>query len=534
MTVPASTKTVTIADLFCGAGGSSTGARIALRSLGMSMDLLCVNHWNVAIDTHQINHPEARHYCQDLATLRPRIAVPDGCLDLLMASPTCTYHSRARGGRPTSDQQRMDPWHIVTWLTELRVRCLIIENVPEFVDWGPIDTETGKPIKNRKGEYFRAWRCAVEALGFVTDWKVLNAADYGEATTRKRFFMLARSDGDPIRWPRATHAPRNTLSDLEPWRAARDIIDWSLHGRSIFDRKKPLAAKTLARIMAGAVKYRWPEPYLVVLRRHMDGKSLDDPIPALTAGGTHVGLAQPFIYNGRKNAKPIDVESGQVPTLDTKGGVWMAEPFILSQASGGAPRGVEEPAPTILTGGASAMVHPGCARPALISPYYGGGSGETCSNADDPLPTVTTKGRFGMVVPITHHDDSNRAREVEEPLPTITSANRGELAFIAAAFGEREGQAPRIHSVDEPSPTICAQGRVNLVLGRDFDIYYRMLQPHELAGAMGFDAAEAEYEFAGTKTDIIRQIGNAVPVRLAAALVGAMMVPPHALREAAE
>src|SRR5262249_17709659 len=149
----------------------------------------------------------------------------------------------------------------------------------------------------------------------------------------------------------------------------------------------------------------------------------------------------------------------------------------------------------------------------LISPYYGSGSGETCNSADEPLPTVTSKGRFGMVVPITHADGSNRARDVEQPLPTLTTANRGELAFITASFGEREGQAPRVHDIEEPSPTICATGRVNLVEATpQYDILFRMLEPHELAAAMGFNGDDQEYEFSGTKTQKIKQIGNAVSV----------------------
>jgi DNA (cytosine-5)-methyltransferase 1 len=133
-------KKILVADLFCGAGGSSTGARNALAGLGLEMELVVLNHWPTAIETHTKNHPEARHYCQDIATIRPHIAVPEGYLDLLMASPTCTHHSVARGGKPTSDQQRSDPWHVITWFTELRVKRAIIENVPEFVSWGPVST----------------------------------------------------------------------------------------------------------------------------------------------------------------------------------------------------------------------------------------------------------------------------------------------------------------------------------------------------------------------------------------------------------
>ncbi|RWH06467.1 DNA cytosine methyltransferase, partial [Mesorhizobium sp.] len=403
-------KKMLVADLLCGAGGSSTGAQRALSELGLGMELVCVNHWPVAIDTHQRNHPEARHYVQDIATVRPHLLVPEGYLDLLMASPTCTHHSVARGGKPTSDQQRSDPWHIVTWLTELRVKRLIIENVWEFCGWGPVDPKTGKPIASRKGEYFHAWIETIRRLGFEPEWRKLNAADYGDATTRQRFILMARSDGRKVCWPMPTHRRRDEASaDLfdaaKPWRPAREIIDWSIKGKSIFNRKKPLAPKTLARIYAGAVKFGWPEPFLVILRQHMDGQSLDGPLPTVAALGNHIGLAEPVvvrsnmhgrkspsargaqyplptittdgglafaeavIMNGRKGNQAKAVSTEPVPTLDTKGGVWLAQPLVLSQHNSGAPRTVAEPLPTITTGGAATEQRPGCARPMLIEPF---------------------------------------------------------------------------------------------------------------------------------------------------------------------
>ena len=166
---------------------------------------------------------------------------------------------------------------------------------------------------------------------------------------------------------------------------------------------------------------------------------------------------------------------------------------------------------------------------ALIAPYYGSGSGEACSSIDKPLPTVTTRARLGLVMPVTHGKRGNRTRDLGEPLPRVTGAHRGELACIVAARGERPGQTPRVHSVDEPTPTKCATGRIQLAVaepvtnGRIYDIRFRMLEPKELARAMGFSDAETVYEFAGNKTEITKQIGNAVPVNLAAALVGALM-----------
>ena len=229
----------------------------------------------------------------------------------------------------------------------------------------------------------------------------------------------------------------------------------------------------------------------------------------------------------------------------------LVEPFVLSQASCGAPRSVSDPIPTQTTGGNGAS-H------ALISPYYGSGSGETCSSAEEPLPTVTSKGRFGMVVPVTqsgggagardvsdpiptmttakggefaivmpvtHDDGSDRVRDAAtDPLPTVTAANRGELAFITAQHGERPGQAPRVHDIGLPAPTIAASGHVDLVEAtEEYDILFRMLEAPELAAAMGFTDEEQAYEFAGTKTEQIKQIGNAVSVRKMRACVRAIM-----------
>lgn len=503
-----------VADLLCGAGGSSTGCLRALQALGLDMELVCVNHWPVAIATHEKNHPHARHYCQDISTVRPHLVVPEGYLDLLMASPSCTHHSVARGGKPTSDQQRSDPWHIITWLTELRVKRLIIENVWEFTNWGPVDPVTGKPIKERKGEYFRAWMEVIRKLGFEPEWRKLNAADYGDATTRQRFILMARNDGRAVSWPEPTHGK----AAAKPWRAARDVIDWNIPGKSIFKRKKRLSQKTLARIEAGLVKFNWPEPFLVILRNHMDGKSLDAPLPTIAAAGNHIGLAQPIILNrhgdngGHNRTSAMDEP---MPTVTTSGGGYLVEPFVLSQASGGAPREASAPLPTATTDGAIA----------LIAPYYGSGSGETCRAVESPLPTATAKARFGLVIPVTHSDGSNRARDVAvDPLPTLTTAHRGELAFIAASFGEREGQAPRVHDITEPTPAICASGRVQMVEpGEGFDILFRMLEPHELAAAMGFNSDDASYEFSGTKTEQVKQIGNAVSVAKMRACVAAIM-----------
>jgi DNA (cytosine-5)-methyltransferase 1 len=239
-----------------------------------------------------------------------------------------------------------------------------------------------------------AWINAIRALGFDPEWRKLNAADYGDATTRQRFILMARSDRKRVLWPMPTHT-RSTGDKLElfptvkPWRPARDIIDWSIKGRSIYDRKKPLAEATLARILAGAVKFKWPEPFIVTLRNHMTAQGIDVPLPTIAANGKHIGLAEPIIINGRRGNQAKPVSTDPIPTLDAKGGVWLAEPFVLAPGSTGAPRDVAEPLPTITTGGAGSA-DPGCARPMVVEPFVMSRHGEGAPRSiDEPTPTQT-------------------------------------------------------------------------------------------------------------------------------------------------
>lgn len=557
-----------VIDLMCGAGGTSTGAKLALDEKGLEALLFVLNHWGPAIETHSANHPKAIHRKLNIYRTNPRRLVPGGRADLIMASPTCTTFSRAAGGKPISWDQRWGratPGQVLRWAKDLNATCLLIENVPEFADWAPLKRISGqgkkalwKPQAEKKGKLFRAWVRRLEQLGYRVEWRILNAADYGDATTRKRFFLLARKDGKPIVWPEATHAKRGSeeldlfAKNLKPWRAAREVIDWSILGTSIFDRKRPLAEKTLARIYVGMVKEQWPEIFLIAMQLYCEAigaklpevdsiharaakatagafvfqmnqsrgrarghRSVEEPLGTITATGTDLGLVRPFQVVLRRHADAKSVEE-PIPTACAGGnhvGV-VAPALTLPQHGGGAARPVSDPISTIATDGAIG----------LISPYH---SASRARSVDHPLPTATTKDRFALVTPVTHVDGSNRSRSTDEPLPAVTAAPRGELAFIVGAFGERPGRMPRVHSIDEPAPTICARGRVTLVVGWirawGIDILFRMLEPHELAAATGFPAS---YVFVGNKTQKTRLIGNAVPVGMARALVRAIFSTP--------
>lgn len=515
-----------VADLFCGAGGSSTGARKALAAQGIEMELVAVNHWPIAIETHQKNHPDARHYCVDLDAARPVDLVPEGQLDLLMASPECTHHSRARGGKPIHDQSRMSAWHVLRWATDLYIRRILIENVPEFREWAPLGAN-GRPLKSRRGQVYQDFLAALRGLGYVVEDRIVNAADYGDATTRSRLFIMARRDRKRLIWPVPTHS-REAQVDMfgnatERWRSAREIIDWSIHGTSIFDRKRPLAPNTIRRIAAGLRKFGGPmaEPFLVVLRNNMDAQSVDGPLPAITASGTHMALAQMEL-----------------------------EPFVLGQQSGSVARHTGDPLPTVSTDGAIGLVESELTpyeRP-FITEYYGNGGAQS---AEDPLPTVTTRDRFALVEPymvqIDQSGGGSGARSIERPIGTLVTKQNVALVqpYLVPQFGEREGQEPRTHAITGPLPAITSHGagalvqpvvervgdlitggrliKINGVLYR-LDIRFRMLRNLELARAMGFSDDETTYEFVGTGEQVTKQIGNAVPVNTASALVGALMI----------
>lgn len=573
-----------MADLFCGAGGTSTGAVNAAHELGYRTELTAINHNLVAVATHTENHPTARHLCTGVDSINPRDLYRPGELDLLWASPECTHHSVARGGKPINEQSRATAHCVTRWAEALMPPVILVENVPEFLTWGPLDVK-GRPLKRRKGELFHAWLKMLEATGYRVEWRILCAADYGDPTTRRRLFIQAVRGRRKVRWPEPTHGPlRNASQEAQaelflgrrkPWRAAREIIDWSLRGELLTDRKRPLVEKTMNRILAGfakQLKEKGLAPFVIPQQQSGRARSVDHPAPTVTTTSRGIGLLvpEPFLIEMR-GTQPRQVNGSNRSVHEplgtiTAGGIHSAliEPMILAidhqGGNGDQVRQIDEPLSTVSTKARHAIAEPFLVR------YQGDHAGKSdgmnrTQGTDEPLGTVTTENRYGLAEPFlvqVNHAGERAPMDIDQPLPTVTG-NRGEVALIEPALLPQHGggvlrnvsePAPTITcdgavalvepylvkfygtggtaSVEQPLDTVTAKHRFGLVLpvitidGQSYvvNFRFRMLQPHELAGAQGFPKG---YRFTGNKTEQVAQIGNAVPCGLAKAIVMAVL-----------
>jgi DNA (cytosine-5)-methyltransferase 1 len=525
------------ADLFAGAGGTSTGLILAAQQLTCQIDLTAVNHWEKAIKTHEANYPWAKHLQADVEAVNPLEAVPGGRLDILVASPECIHHSRAAGGRPKNEQKRSHAWTLFRWLEFLQVDSVLVENVPEFTMWGPLNTK-GQPIKSRRGEIFRAWLRLFRAHGYCVQWKVLNAADFGACTSRSRLFVIATRGRSPrlmsAVWPVASHSRQGWPG--KRWHAAREIIDWSVKGESIFGRKRPLSPRTIQRIIEGLKRFGGKDlqPFIILMEHQGGVRDIEDPLPTITtARGGSFGLACPesFIvsYHGGKDAEKRVLSIEQpLGTLDTSNRFAVAEPYIVrmeqTNCCGPKVKSVNEPLPTITAQGRIGVSEP------FLLPLEGYYRENKARSVDDPLGTITSNGGGNLVEPfLVEYYGNGGAESVEDPLHTVTSKDRFGLAepYVLQFNGSQESQIKNsARRIDEPLPSIATQEHFGLVQpqfnGRVLDIKFRMLQPKELAAATGFPA---DYKFLGTKTEIVKQIGNAVVVDMAKALCLSLLQP---------
>ena len=346
-------------DLFSGCGGMATGMCEALECAGIRHKGYAINHSPFAVATMRANHPDVTTLEMDLDVAVPSEVVPEWRIDHLHASPSCTHHSRAKGGRPRSNQLRSQPDIITRWIDEHFIPSISVENVPEFMDWGPLD-RNGIPIERMKGECFRAWVGGLEARNYIVEWRIVNCADYGDATSRRRFFLKAVRRGcGKIRWPEPTHAehPQTDLWGRTPkrWRGIRECLDLTDTGKSIFDRKNPLAQNTIRRIAAGAKRY-WGidiKPFII-----------EEPLSCVTVK-EHYALCTPIVLDHFKGG---EVQDGSKPigAQTTHDRFSVLQPLVLGQQGGAACRPIDEPCPTIACGGAIRGIFPQLADGRII------------------------------------------------------------------------------------------------------------------------------------------------------------------------
>ncbi|MEQ7807812.1 DNA cytosine methyltransferase [Priestia aryabhattai] len=412
-----------IVDNFAGGGGASTGIELAT---GLSVDV-AINHDPDAIAMHKVNHPDTEHYCESVWDIDPRAVVRGRKTALVWLSPDCKHFSKAKGGKPVEKKIRGLAWVAVRWAATVKPRVIILENVEEFKTWGPV-LKDGRPDPSKKGKTFKSFVKALERQGYIVDWRELKACDYGAPTIRKRLFLIARCDGKSIVWPSATHGdPKSEevrKGILKPYRTSGQIIDWSLSCVSIFDRPKPLSPNTMRRVARGVQKF-----------------VIDTPRPFITPKDRANTLIQ-MGYGDPEGRRVLNLNK-PLGTITAGGNKFAVASAILS------PKG------DISKNDKSERVA------AFLTKYYGSDIGQSIH---DPLHTVTTKDRFGLV--------------------TV------------------KGQSHKI-----------------------IDIGLRMLQPHELFSAMGFPSnyvINKDYEGKTySKAKQVARCGNAVPPPFAEHIVRA-------------
>jgi DNA (cytosine-5)-methyltransferase 1 len=496
-----------VVDLFAGGGGASTGIE---QAIGRHVDI-AVNHDADAVSLHAMNHPQTRHFVNDVFEVDPLEVTEGRPVGLLWASPDCKHFSKAKGGKPVSKKIRSLAWVVVKWAKVVRPRIIFLENVEEFQTWGPLAAD-GRPCPDRKGLTFRRWVRELQREGYAVEWRELRACDYGAPTTRKRLFLVARRDGEAITWPNPTHG-----KGLRPYRTAADCIDWDIPAPSIFERTKPLAENTQRRIARGLLRYviNNPKPFIVHIA-HGEGKA---------------GAAQRWGSGAHDIDKPL-------PTLTTKAEHCLAVPTLVQtgygERQGQAPRSLDihQPLGTVVSGQKHALVA------AFLAKHYTGVVGSELTRSID---TITAKDHHSLVTSsLVKLRGTSSAASCEEPLHTISAQglHHAEVrAFLVKYYGS--DQDPRL---EDPLHTVTTKHRFGVVFvqGEPYelaDIGLRMLEPRELYRAQGFPesyiinkGAEGQ---ALSKAAQVRMCGNSVCPPIAAALVRANYVENALDRKAA-
>ena len=547
-------------DLFCGAGGTSTGVENARYADEQCAKVIaCVNHDANAIASHTANHPDALHFTEDIRTLelsplvshvkRIKKIYPDALI-VLWASLECTNFSKAKGGQPRDADSRTLAEHLFRYIEAIDPDYIQIENVEEFMSWGDMD-EKGHPISKDKGRCYEKWKRNVRKYGYNFDWRILNAADYGAYTTRKRFFGIFAKRELPIVFPEPTHC-KDGKSDmfgrLEKWKPVKDVLDFSDEGESIFCRKKPLAEKTLERIYAGLIKFvaGGKEAFIVKYNSmSRTGKyqapSVDEPCPVVATQGrlalakvnfVHSSFVSAYYGNGHNHS----VEQ-PAPTVTTKDRLALVNTsFLCSYNFKDTGKNINLPCPTLLTKDRLALVNS-----VFIDNQYGTGKP---TSIELPVGTVTTVPKFNMVSCkpwIMNTAFSNIGSSIEQPSQTIT-ANRKWHYLMNPQFASAGGSVNNpcftlIARMDKMPPYLVeVEGGIGIQVTPDdspmtikikefmalygiIDIKMRMLRIAELKKIMGFPE---DYVLIGPQSDQKKFIGNAVEVNMARVLCEAI------------
>lgn len=570
-----------IVDNFAGGGGASTGIEMAT---GYSVDI-AINHDPEAIKMHKANHPNTKHYCENVWAVDPVKACNGHPVALAWFSPDCKHFSKAKGGKPKDKFIRGLAWVACRWAGLVQPRVIMLENVEEFKTWGPLGRRH-HPIKAKQGETFQKFVQQLTDLGYEVQFRELIAADYGAPTMRKRFFMIARCDGKPIVWPEPTHAPADSeevkAGLKKPYVGAYTQLDFSLPCPSIFDTSeeikekygiravRPLAQKTMDRIARGFIKFvlNNPKPFIIQCNHGGERRPNDirEPMPTIT--GKHgYGIVEPYMVQigqtGFAKDRSKDVRE-PLTTIVSKNEHCLIEPTLapyMGTNTTNHPGGnCKDPIHTITTGNQQCLISPTLIQyhsetskdgvrgqtikdpimtvdssnryglvASFLHKYYDGGykgAGETVEN---PLPTVTAWDHNSVVtanlIQMNNHCDG---KDIRQPLPTITAGDGhfGEVrAFLIKYYGQGTGQ-----DIKDPLDTVTAQDRFGLVTinGTDYqivDIGLRMLEPRELYGCQGFpDDYIIDHDYTGRtypRSEQVRRCGNAVCPPIPAALVRA-------------
>lgn len=570
-----------IVDNFAGGGGASTGIEMAT---GYSVDI-AINHDPEAIKMHKANHPNTKHYCENVWAVDPVKACNGHPVGLAWFSPDCKHFSKAKGGKPKDKNIRGLAWVACRWAGLVRPRVIMLENVEEFKTWGPLN-RGHHPIKAKQGKTFEKFVQQLNDLGYTVEFKELIAADYGAPTMRKRFFLIARCDGKPIVWPEPTHAPADSEAVkaglVKPYVGAYTQLDFSLPCPSIFDTSeeikekygiravRPLAQNTMDRIARGFIKFvlNNPKPFIIQCNHGGERRPNDirEPMPTIT--GKHgYGIVEPYMVQigqtGFTKDRSKDVRE-PLTTIVSKNEHCLIEPTLapyMGKNTTNHPGGnCRDPIHTITTGNQQCLISPTLIQyhsetakdevrgqlieepimtvdssnryglvTSFLHKYYDGGYKGAGESMEKPLPTVTAWDHNSVVtanlIQMNNHCDG---RDMRDPIPTITAGDGhfGEVrAFLVKYYGQGTGQ-----DLKEPLDTIPTHDRFGLVTikGVDYqivDIGLRMLEPRELYGCQGFpDDYIIDHDYTGKtypRSEQVRRCGNAVCPPIPAALVRA-------------